>query len=181
MFQVFCGKSSNVGRISPTKLLINGETPMKHLLYTVAAAALATGFALPAAAMGNTVNYSATTCAEFLAMTPDEQSAAMEAMHMASDSMASEGMATEGMATEGMESDSMATEGMATEGMESDSMATEGMATEGMESDSMASEGMASDGMATEGMMTEEMTALISACDGHPDMMVMDAMMSSDK
>jgi hypothetical protein len=166
MFQVFCGKSSNVGRISPTKLLINGETPMKHLLYTVAAAALATGFALPAAAMGNTVNYSATTCAEFLAMTPDEQSAAMEAMHMASDSMASEGMATEGMATEGMESDSMA---------------TEGMATEGMESDSMASEGMASDGMATEGMMTEEMTALISACDGHPDMMVMDAMMSSDK
>lgn len=137
---------------------------MKHLLYTVAAAALATGFALPAAAQSDAMDVSATTCAEFLAMAPDEQSHALEAMHMASDKMAADGMA----------SDDMASDDMAADGMASDDMASDGMA-----SDDMAADGMASDEMAADDMMKQEVMALISACDGHPDMMAMDAMMSS--
>jgi hypothetical protein len=75
------------------------------------------------------------TCADYMAMDPDGQMQAMEAMEMAS----SEGMMAEG-------------------------------------ADSMEAEEPIADG---DGMMEEHMAAMGAACDGNPDMMAMDAMMSA--
>ena len=117
---------------------------MRNLLYTFATAALVTGFTLPAASQADEMDASATTCAEFLAMTPGEQSHALEAMHMASDKMS-------------------------TEGMSSDDMAADDMAADDLAADDMAADDMASDDMAADDMMMQEVTAVVSACDGHPE------------
>ncbi len=117
-----------------------------------------------------------TTCADFMAMSPEDQMAEVAMMH---DSMAADGMAAE---TTG---DAMASDdAMATDDMAADSMATDGtMATddamapaEGVADDMAADDAMASDDMAADTMASDEMTAIMAACDGNPDMMVMDVM-----
>lgn len=90
------------------------------------------------------------TCADFMAMDSEGQMQAVETMQMASESMMAE--------------DEMAAEGETTEG----EMAAEGQSAEGG--------GMMAEGG---GMMEEQMAAISAACDGNPDMMVTDAMMSA--
>ena len=95
------------------------------------------------------------TCADFMAMDPDGQMQALEAMEMASsDAMTAEGdMAAEGMMAGG-----------------EDEMAAEGEMAEGGHNAMMA-EG--------DGMIEEQIAAMTAACEGHPDMMATDAMMSA--
>ena len=84
------------------------------------------------------------------------QTAAMDAM-ATTDAMASAEGATDDMAADAMATDDMAAD---------DTMASD---------DAMATDGMASD----DAMATDNMTALMAACEGQPDMMAMDAMMSN--
>ncbi len=122
---------------------------MRNLVHLTATAAVLIGVALPGAAQTDAMDMSSASCADFMAMTPEEQTSAMEAMQMASDEMAT------------------------------DEMATDEMANDEMATDEMATDEMASDEMASDEMMSEEMTAMMSACDGNPDMMAMEAMKSS--
>ncbi|WP_324751424.1 hypothetical protein [Roseovarius sp. Pro17] len=145
---------------------------MNNLRHTAAVAALAVGFALPFAAQSlatETMDVSSTTCADLMAMSQEEQSATMDAMHMAQSDMASDDMAADDMASDDMASDDMA----------SDDMASDDMAADDMAADDMASDDMASDDMASDDKMSEETKAMMSACEGNPDMMAMDAMKSS--
>lgn len=145
---------------------------MKNLHRTATVAALAVGFALPFAAQSlaqETMDVSSTTCADMMAMSQEEQSATMDAMHMASDEMATDDMAKDGMAKDDMAEGDMA----------ADDMAVDDMAADDMASDEMASDDMAKDDMAKDDMMSEEAMAMMSACEGNPDMMAMDAMKSS--
>ena len=97
------------------------------------------------------------TCADFMAMESDARMEAMQAMEMASSggmmADAEGGMAAEGMMAEG-------------EG----EMAAEGMMAEGGD-DAMMAEG--------HGTIEEQIEAMSAACEGNPDMMATDAMMSA--
>jgi hypothetical protein len=95
------------------------------------------------------------TCAEFMAMDPDGQMQAVQAMEAAS----SGGLMAEG---------EMAAEGMMTEG--EGEMAAEGEMAEGGD-EAMMAEG--------DGMMEEQIASISAACEGDPDMMAADAMMSA--
>ena len=62
--------------------------------------------------------------------------------------------------------------------MEAMQKALDEMALDKMMSDEMVSEATASDEVASD-MASDEITAIASACEGNPDMMALDAMMSN--
>ena len=99
------------------------------------------------------------TCADFMALSQEDQTAAMDAMTAA---------------------DAMAPGEAATDDMAADQMAADDMASDDMAADETATDEMASDDMAAEDtMMSEQMTAMMAACEGAPDMMARDAMTSA--
>ncbi len=100
------------------------------------------------------------TCAEFTAMDPDNQMRAVEAMEMAS---ADPGMMAESEEVMTAEDDAMAAEGS----MMAD---PEAMTPEGGEA--MMAKG-------NDGTSSDPLASIRAACEGHPDMMVMDATKSA--
>lgn len=112
-----------------------------------------------------------TTCADFAAMSAEDQMAEVAMMHDEMMAMESDAMATDDAmaADDAMATDDMAADdAMATD----DAMAADAMATD----DAMAGD----DAMAADAMATDEMASIMAACEGNPDMMVMEAMPSDD-
>ncbi len=123
---------------------------MRIFYHAIMATGLAAATAIPAFAASHDTDMAKATCGEFAAMDTEGQMAAMDAMHMAADEMAS------------------------------DEMSSDAMASDDSSTEEMASDDAATDDMASDDMMAEEMTEIAAVCDGKPDVMVMDAMMSSD-
>lgn len=114
----------------------------------ILAIALSGVFAVPAFAQDSGMAAEKMSCAEFTAMDADGQMKAVETMQMASDNMASGEMKSGEMTSGQMEM---------------------GQTSSGeMKSGEMAS---------GDSMMSDDMVAAVAkACEGHPDMMAMDAM-----
>ncbi len=131
---------------------------MKVLVRALVVAGLMGSAAGAASAQADGMDPATMTCADFTAMSQEDQTAALDAMAAAGD------MATGEAATDDMAADQMADD------MAADDMAADGAATDEMASDDMAAE---------DGMMSERMTAMTAACEGAPDMMATDAMTSA--
>lgn len=121
--------------------------------HAIVVTGLVTAFAFPAYAANHGMDATMMKCADFIAMDAEGQVKSMEAMQKALDEMALDKMT-------------------------SDEMAADEMAADEMAADEMVSEATASDEVASD-MASDEMTAIASACEGNPDMMALDAMMSN--
>lgn len=75
---------------------------MKHVLCTAAAAALLLGAALPAAAASEDMA-TVITCRDFMAMTPEEKTDAMDAMHKAADNMTADDATSDSTKSDAMD------------------------------------------------------------------------------
>jgi hypothetical protein len=124
----------------------------------IRAIALSGVLAFPALAQdGGMADPMIMTCAEFMALDSEGQMMAIEEMDLAAEEMATDMMMPEDMASDEMKPEQMGSGEMMSEG-----------------GSMMADDKMASDGT----MMSEDMVAaVLNACEGQPDKMVMDAMM----